>query len=340
MHSYFVGLDVHKQVIAYCVMDGTGKILLEGKIRATRDALDSWVKTLPGAWCGAMEATMFSHWIFQHLRPHAAELKMGHPARMKAITAGKKKTDRMDARTIANLLRCNLLPECFVMPPELAILRQQLRFRRMVVEEETKFKNRIAGLLMEAGLEYEKKRLHGRKYFATLTEHNEWINEQIRPLLQFSRQQIETMQTMDRRLLTVLEKHAQLAERVQALQQIDGVGIVTALCWALEVGTPERFASIGKAMSYCGLTSPLHESAGHQKRGPLSKQRNAHLQSALIECAKLAPMFNPKLAQVRQKALDRGANHNRATLAVARKLVAYLLAADRAWAASLEQIAA
>jgi len=105
MHSYFVGLDVHKQVIAYCVMDGTGKILLEGKIRATRDALDSWVKTLPGAWCGAMEATMFSHWIFQHLRPHAAELKMGHPARMKAITAGKKKTDRMDARTIANLLR-------------------------------------------------------------------------------------------------------------------------------------------------------------------------------------------------------------------------------------------
>jgi transposase len=173
-----------------------------------------------------------------------------------------------------------------------------------------------------------------------LTEHNEWINEQIRPLLQFSRQQIETMQTMDRRLLTVLEKHAQLAERVQALQQIDGVGIVTALCWALEVGTPERFASIGKAMSYCGLTSALHESAGHQKRGPLSKQRNAHLQSALIECAKLAPMFNPKLAQVRQKALDRGANHNRATLAMARKLVAYLLAADRAWAASLEQIAA
>jgi transposase len=340
MHCHFVGLDVHKLVVAYCVMDSSGNIVREGKVAARREALDDWVKTLPSPWHGAMEATMFSHWIFQHLHPHAAELKMGHPARMKAITAGKKKTDRMDARTIANLLRCNLLPECFVMPPELAALRQQLRFRRTVVEQETKFKNRIAGLMMEAGLEYEKKRLHRRKYFASLTEHNEWIHEQMRPLLQFSRQQIETMQTMDRRLLKMLERHPHLARRVQALQQIDGVGPVTALTWALEAGTPDRFASIAKAMSYCGLTSALHESAGHQKRGPLSKQRNAHLQSALIECAKLAPLFNEKLAQVRQKALDRGVNRNRATLAVARKLVAYLLAADRAYSASPEQIAA
>jgi hypothetical protein len=81
---------------------------------------------------------------FRHLQQHAEQLKMGHPARMKAITAGKKKNDKLDARAIANLLRCNLLPECFVMPPELA------------------------GMLMLAGLvEYEKKRLHGKKYFAT-----------------------------------------------------------------------------------------------------------------------------------------------------------------------------
>ena len=340
LNGYFVGLDVHKQLIAYCVMDGMGTISMEGKIPATREALDGLVKKLPQRWSGAMEATMFSAWIFQHLRPHAVDLKMGHPARMKAITAGKKKTDRMDARTIANLLRSNLLPECFVMPPELAALRQQIRFRRMVVEQSTKFKNRIAGLLMEAGVEYEKKRLHGRKYFATLTEQSEWIHEQTRPLLLFSRQQIETMQIMDRRLLAMLERHPHLVRRVEALRQIEGVGPVTALSWALEVGTPDRFVSIAKAVSYCGLTSALRESAGHQKRGPLSKQRNPHLQSALIECAKLAPLFNPKLAQVRQKALDSGAHPNRATLAVARKLVAYLLAVDRSWFASLAQIAA
>lgn len=340
MQNYFVGLDVHKQVIAYCVLDVTGRIIAEGKVRATRHDLDVWVKTLPSPWVGALEATMFSHWIFQHLRAYAAELKMGHPARMKAITAGKHKSDRMDARTIANLLRCDLLPECFVMPPELAALRQQLRFRRTLVEETTKFKNQAASLLMQAGVEYEKERLHGKKYFLNLTEHNAWIGEQTRPLLEFSREQIETLQSMDRRLLKMLEKHPALMARLEALEQIDGVGPVSALTWALEVGTPARFSSIGKAMSYCGLTSALRESAGRQRRGPLSKHRNAHLQSALVECAKLAPMYNPKLAQIRQKALDRGANYNRATIAVARKLVAYLLAADRAFCASRAQLAA
>jgi len=76
---------------------------------------------------------MFSYWIYQHLQPKAAVLKMGHPAQMKAISAGKKKSDKLDARTIGNLLRCNLLPECFVMPPALAALRQQMRFRRTLV---------------------------------------------------------------------------------------------------------------------------------------------------------------------------------------------------------------
>ena len=62
-NSYFVGLDVHKQVIAYCVKTASGEIVREGKMPATRAALDEWVKTLPGPWRGGMEATMFNHWI-------------------------------------------------------------------------------------------------------------------------------------------------------------------------------------------------------------------------------------------------------------------------------------
>lgn len=340
MRSYFVGLDVHKQLIAFCVMDSEGSILKEGKLPARRGDLDEWVKTLPQPWSGAMEATLFSHWIHEHLRRHAADLKMGNPARMKAITAGKKKSDRLDARTIANLLRANLLPECFVIDPELRVLRQQLRFRRAVVNERTKFKNHIAGMLLEAGVEYEKRQLHGQRYFATLTEHNEWISERTRPLLSFSRQQIDTLDRMDRQLIGALERHPVLKGRIEALQQLPGVGPVMALTWALEIATPQRFRSIGKAVSYCGLTSALRESAGKQQRGPISKQRNPHLQSTLIECAKLAPQYNEKLAQLRQRELDGGADRNQATLEVARKLVAYLLAVDRAYAASLQPKAA
>ncbi len=152
MRVYFVGLDVHKQVIAFCVKTAEGAIVKEGSIPATRTALNEWVKTLPGPWHGAMEATIFSHWIYEHLKPHAAKLEMGHAARMKAICAGKKKSDKIDVRTIADLLRCNLFPSCFVISPELGALRQQLRFRRLLVEETVMFKNKTAGLLMGAGV--------------------------------------------------------------------------------------------------------------------------------------------------------------------------------------------
>jgi transposase len=266
---------------------------------------------------------------------------MGHAATMKAISAGKKKTDKIDARTIADLLRCQMFPSCFVISPELGALRQQLRFRRLVVEETVKFKNKTAGLLMGAGVEYERRRLHGKRYFKELVKDNEWIGKEMRPLLAFNREQIETLQDMDGRLLRMLERHPRLHARVKALQAIDGVGPVTGLTWALETGTPERFASIKAAMSYCGLTSALRESAGQQKRGPLSKQRNRHLQSVLIEAAKMAPMLNDKLKEVHTKAKEKGGHRNRATLAVARKLVAYLLAADRAFLAQQgERVAA
>ena len=106
------------------------------------------------------------------------------------------------------------------------------------------------------------------------------------------------------------------------------MGEVTALTWALEVSDPQRFSSVARAVSYCGLTSALVSSADKQQRGPISKQRNAHLQTVLIEAAKLAPRWNPQLAAVHARELERG-NRNRATLAVARKLVAYLLAVDK-----------
>ena len=109
---------------------------------------------------------------------------------------------------------------------------------------------------------------------------------------------------------------------------IPGVGPITALTWALETAEVGRFSSIAKACSYCGLTSAQRSSAGKDVRGPISKQRNKHLQSTLIEAAKLAPRFNEALKAVYEEECKSG-NPNRATLAVARKLVAFLMAVDK-----------
>ena len=83
-----------------------------------------------------------------------------------------------------------------------------------------------------------------------------------------------------------------------------------------------------ESVSYCGLCSAQKESAGKNYRGPISKKRNKHLQKVLIEAAKVAPRWNPQLAEVYERECAKG-NRNRATLAVARKLVAYMMAVDK-----------
>ena len=73
---YYIGLDVHKKTISYCVKDASGRVHREGKLGATRCELDDWMRTLPQPWTVAMEATIFTGWIYDHLRPHATQVRM------------------------------------------------------------------------------------------------------------------------------------------------------------------------------------------------------------------------------------------------------------------------
>src|SRR3954468_8336580 len=91
---YFIGLDVHKKTISFCVKDAAGQVHLEGKVAATRRDLDSWVRTRPQARMIAMEATIFPGWIYDHLLPHAEKVKVAHPLMLRAIAASGKVSRR------------------------------------------------------------------------------------------------------------------------------------------------------------------------------------------------------------------------------------------------------
>ena len=68
---YYIGLDVHKRTISYCVKDAAGRVHMEGKIGSARRELDGWIRTLPQPRTIAMEATIFTGWIYDHLLPHS-----------------------------------------------------------------------------------------------------------------------------------------------------------------------------------------------------------------------------------------------------------------------------
>jgi hypothetical protein len=88
---YFIGLDIHKRTISYCVKDVSGRVLSEGTVAATRAQLNEWMKSLPVPWAVAMEATMFTGWIYDYLLPHASAVADSRlPGRPEWSTSGRR----------------------------------------------------------------------------------------------------------------------------------------------------------------------------------------------------------------------------------------------------------
>jgi transposase len=179
--------------------------------------------------------------------------------------------------------------------------RRTLRHRNLLVRQMVQVKNKIAGLLMEAGRE--------------LLRTNPDLDEGLRSLLRLCRETVVRLEKTESALVRSLERDCLLRERVERLMTIPA-------------GDVQRLTSIKKAVSYCGLCGAEKSSGNTVQRTPLSKQRNKHLQTTLIEAAKMAPRISPDLAALYDRERQKG-NPNRATLAVARKLVAYLVAIDR-----------
>ena len=251
----YIGLDVHKKTISYCVKDASGRIQQEGKIGSTRRELDCWMKTLPQPWTVAMEATIFSGWIYDHLLPHATQIKVAHPLMLRAIAAAKKKNDQIDASKLADCLRCDFLPECHMMPRAIRDRRRTLRYRHLLVRQMVQMKNRVSGLLMETGVEYNKQRLHKVSYFRELLSANGEVPPSLRPLLKLSRETIERCQKTEYALVSSLQRDPVLADRIKMLRTVPGV--------------PDHGTDVGAGDRRC-LTLRLDQE-GHQLLRPLRR---------------------------------------------------------------------
>src|SRR6201987_6198702 len=141
---YFIGLDVHKKTISFCVKDAAGRVHQEGKIGSTRRELDGWIQTMRRPGTIAMEATIFTGWIYDHLLPHAEKVKVANPLMLRAIAAAKKKNDRVVAGQIAGCLLCGCLPECHMAATEIRDRRRTLRYRSLVGKQIVEMKNRVS----------------------------------------------------------------------------------------------------------------------------------------------------------------------------------------------------
>ena len=142
---------------------------------ALREALDELLSEVPAPCLVGLEVTLFTAWVYDHFTVKGISVKVAHPAMLKAIFAEKRKNDEIDARKLADLLRCNYFPECHIASREIRDRGRVLRYRNVLVRQSTQTKNKMAAMLMETGIPYNKKKLHtSRKYSKIFLIHQSY----------------------------------------------------------------------------------------------------------------------------------------------------------------------
>src|SRR5258708_2441323 len=159
----FVGFDLHKRYITACALDAAGESIAEVRQLSTAlEAVTAWLNTLPRPVTVGLEATLYWEWLATRLAKQGHTVHIAHAFHVKLIWQARAKTDPIDARKLAELLRVNLFPAIWIPDVETRRRRQLLRGRAFLVRERTRLKNRIHGHLMSENLVPPGAGLHGK----------------------------------------------------------------------------------------------------------------------------------------------------------------------------------
>ena len=237
-----------------------------------------------------MEATGHSRWFERLLAELDVEVWIGDAAEIKRQRGRKQKTDREDARLLLRLLLENRFPRIWVPSPENRDLRQLLWHRHRLVQMRTRIMNQLQAVAMNEGYRWKKKLFsaQGRALLEKLSLAP-WASRRRKELLEL----LDQLDPKIAELTAAVEREAHQRPEVVLLMTHPGVGSITALVYALIIGTPDRFPCGKKIGSYIGLIPSEDSSAGRQRLGHISKQGNALLRFLLVEAAQAAARCNP-----------------------------------------------
>jgi transposase len=282
----WVGIDLHRRRSQIAVIDEHGELTLSKRIPTRRETIRELLGD-PESTHVALEATYGWEWLAELLEDAGFDVHLAHPLRTRAIAAARVKTDAIDAKTLAHLLRTGLLPEAYIAPPELRDLRELLRHRVVLTRMRTSVKHRVHALLARQGILPEHSDLFGkagREYLATL-QLPDGPRRRLDSL-------ISLISDLDRELAATsreIEARARADERVDVLIQIPGIGRYTAMLVIAEVGEIKRFPTARHLCAWAGLTPTVRSSDGKARLGHISHQGSHILRWALTEAAQKIP---------------------------------------------------
>ena len=315
----YLGIDWGTRRAAWCAVDEHGMVR-EGLVAADEDGLGRLALTLAGDEVhGCIEMMSGAVWVRDQLSLIGWEIKIADARKVKAIAPLACKTDRVDARVLADLARRDLIPELWVPSVEERADRERIRRRTHLVRMRTSARNRIFGLLTQWGLRRSLAALRKPDALEELAANGVPVvwRESIRTLLAL-------IDDLDRQIAPLeqeLRPHARQDPRVKLLMTIPGIAELLGLTFACEIGDVTRFGSAGKLVGYSGLTPRITQSGISSRTGKLTKTGPATLRWAAIEAAQQAYRPSNPWHRLYTDTKNKHGKANPAKAAVARKIL-------------------
>jgi transposase len=313
----YVGLDVHKRLVEACFVDQAGKVVWRERFGLNRLGLKTFAQCVlrPGDHV-ALEATTNCWAVADALRPYVARVVVSNPMATKAIAQAKVKTDKVDAHVLAQLLRCDFLPEVWQPDPGTRRLRELTGRRSALVGQRTMMRNRIHSVLAMRLIEAPSRLFNagGLEWLAGVE-----LDEQARLLIDSDRRQLRFLQEEIDLLDAELGRRGHASAEVKLLMTLPCVDVATAEAVLAAWGDATRFPDGDHAASYLGLVPSTKQSAAHCYHGPITKRGNSQARWMLIEAAHHLDKHPEPLGHFFRPLL-RKKNRNVAVVAAARKL--------------------
>ena len=324
---HYVGIDLHKKIIVLCVMDQDRKVTARRTFACCEvNAIREFFAGL-GDFRAVVEATASYEWLVSLIEPLAKEVVLANPSKLRVIAESTKKTDKLDAQTLAEFLVRDQIPRAFRPTPRQRDHRVLVRHRQFLKQNTTALKNKMRRILSNYNAD-RKDLFTGNAWkialaAAKVSEADTFVLDQLHTQWQALEMQLIAL---SKQLKAFAEKAPpREAEARAKLETIPGVGSVTVNVVISELGDIARFPSSKDVCAYAGLVPRVRQSAGKGKDLGITKTGSPLLRWALVEAGWRVIRQSAAWRRIYDK-IKKRAGAKKAIVAVARRLLVVMTA--------------
>jgi transposase len=312
MEKLYGGIDIHKENLAGCIMDKDGNIKREHSFPSSKKAVERF-------FCGisspeitiAIEACGMWRGVYKILTERGYEVKLVNPKKTHDI-AGSKKMDKIDAKTLADLLRTKYLPEVWIPDDQTLRFRDLTRHKSNLTRLRTQVQGKIKEYLLRTGRKYGKS--WNEKTLSTLAAENQDVRNLVNVYT--------SLQDKKKEVMKRIKQVARTMKETNLLMSIPGIAAFSSLMILAEIGDIRRFKSPKELVSYSGLCRGMYQT-GSTERSVYNNAVNKWLKWIMYECSGKALMLDSKFQKYFYQ-IQKRKGYNTARRATARKMLTIL----------------